>query len=292
MWGSPRNGALNEAAAWLRQRNWAHAHAWGLGEEARFDGNQDEGVLTLRYGVGPAIDMPLQILGSFNPSLRTFRWAWANKSVDGALTAASQRARDWGQANKVKELAQESLALPFDELTRFVALAAMRSGCDGVYRGVTDDHLSIFMGLTAPTATSEHWPHGSVDAEFERSAIDLVKNWHREAFAVDHEYDRGRRKKDVPDDMDRLLNVKNEVYDRYWLRDDDYWRPCSFGWPSEHDPAQQREIAACPRRAGGCYVVTRGVTYTVTANVVEETAQGLRITDQNIEWGSGLIWPE
>jgi hypothetical protein len=287
MWGSPRNGALNEAAAWLRERNWAHAHAWGLGEEARFDGNQDEGVLTLQYGVGQAVSMPLQILGSFNPSLRSFRWAWSNSSVDGKLTASSQRARDWGGANEIDELTQESLTLPLNELTRFVALAAMQSECDGVYRGVTDDRLSIFMGIGALSRSPEYWPMGCVNGAFETAAADLVRQWHREAYVVDHEYNRGH-----PDEMDRLLEVKSEIYDRYWFRNDDYWRPCSFGWPSEHDPAEHKEIGACPRRAGGCYVVTRGTTYNVTANVVEETARGLQITDKNLEWGSGLIWPE
>lgn len=277
---------ISTAAAWLCERNRAQAREWGLGEETRFDGDQDAGVLRLRFETGAGVDLPMQILGSFNPSERTFRWAWANTSVDGRLSAAAALVRGWGEANEVAAFTQVSLPAPFDEIAGLVALAAMRAGCDGVYRGVLDDGLSVFIGFAAPTQESGWWPNGRADAAFENQALDLVTAWHRENFAIDKQHHEARE-----DATDRLLAAKDAVYDRMWRRADDYWRPCSFAWPSDHDPAERIELFATPRRAGGCYVVTRRASLSLDAHVVEETPDGLRITDQNLGWGGGLIWP-
>lgn len=284
--GSSHVADLSQAARWLRAQNLKHARLWGLGQETRFDGDQDAGVLRLQFEASSSVDLPMQILGSFNPSERTFRWAWANASVDPALAKASNEARAWGEETSFAQLSQPSLAASFDELVRIVALAAEKSQCAGVYRGVLDGGLSVFMGFTS-TPVARVWPE--TDPSLEAEAIALVTDWHRECFAFDRAYRDYSGDKDAK--FDAIVDAKNTIYDRYWHRDDDYWRPCSVGWPSPHDSEGRIEMFALPRRAGGCFVVTRQTAFSPAAHAVERTAKGVRITDQDLNWSKALIWP-
>ena len=275
---------LANAARWHHAQTLAHAAAWGLGEEQHFSGDQEAGTLTLHFSAGADVVFPMQIVASFDPHDRTFRWAWGNASVDPALMSVAQAARAWGEANGIDDFKRPVATLTFDALTRLVALAGQKAGCEGIYRGITDDHLSVFVGFQSPGA-GDYWPNGRAESRFLGQAHSLVKQWHAENLPIDAAYERDNSQ------MDALLGQKDAIYERFWLRDDGYWRPCSFAWPSDHDPAQHSEIFALPRRAGGAYVVTRRGMHT-DAHVLEETDRGLRITDQHIEWGPGLFWPE
>lgn len=275
---------LAKAARWHHDQTLAHAAAWGLGEEQHFSGDQEAGTITLHFGAGADAVLPMQILASFDPHDGTFRWAWDNASVDPALTSLARAARAWGEANDLADFTRPVAAPTFDTLTRLVALAGKNAHCDGIYRGITDDHLSVFMAFQSPPP-GDYWPNGRAEAALLGEAQSLVKQWHAENLPIDAAHQRD------DSEMDALLSQKDAIYERFWLRGDDYWRPCSFAWPSEHDPAEQSEVFALPRRAGGAYVVTRRGMHP-DAHVVEKTGRGLRITDQHIEWGAGLFWPE
>jgi hypothetical protein len=281
--GKAYQAELAAAAHWLHQQTLAHAAAWGLGEERRFGADQDRGALTLHFDVGADVVLPMQILASFDPHDRTFRWAWANRSAQSALSRAAETARAWGEANRVADFTAPVRAQTFDALSRMVALAAAKAGCAGVYRGITDDSLSVFMGFAAPE-DGAYWPNGRVDEAFLEAARALITGWHQENFALDAAHERD------PHRMDELLVANDTIYDRTWRRADAYWRPCSFSWPSDHDPAKHIEVLTLPRRAGGAFVITRR-DLQCDAHVVEQTDAGLRITDQDLDWGNGLIWP-
>lgn len=273
---------LSSAAHWHAAQTLEHAAAWGLGEERRFTGDQEKGTLTLHFDAGDDVVLPMQFLASFDPHDGTFRWAWANASVDPALRRAVETAHAWGEANGIADFVRPVAQHKFGTLARLVALAGMKSGCEGVYRGVSDDSLSIFMGFGKPLQ-GVYWPNGQADTAFQDAARALVAQWHAENLPLDAAYQRDNSQ------MDALLDMKDAIYDRTWHRNDDYWRPCSFGWPSDHDPNEHTEAITLPRRAGGAYVVTRRGIH-CDAHVVEHTAVGIRITDQDLEWGNGLFW--
>jgi hypothetical protein len=89
---------------------------------------------------------------------------------------------------------------------------------------------------------------------------------------------------------DRLIDGMREVYGRYWRRNNDYWAPCSLGWPSDHDPAWRLLRFACPRRAGGVYVITRRSTpLPSSAHVVDVIDETRWITDNDTTWGKCLL---
>src|SRR5262249_16391938 len=115
------------------------------------------------------------------------------------------------------------------------------------------------------------------------------ESYDREMFPIDVEHQQTPREARDGAFSDRLLFAKKDIYRRYWRRTDPYWEPGSFGWPSEHDPAQLVRRFAAPRRAGGL-CVHRQTGGTPTAAPVVELIDGeLHITDQDIDWGRGLL---
>ncbi|MEZ0242002.1 MAG: hypothetical protein ACAH11_01410, partial [Sphingomonas sp.] len=87
------------------------------------------------------------------------------------------------------------------------------------------------------------------------------------------------------------IDRKLAVYRRYWSRDD-YHEPCSAGWPSHHDPAGRKLHFSAMHPEGGVLAIAIGKTFDQKAYRIEAVDGALRITDDLIEWGEGLIWPD
>lgn len=285
--------ALEDAGRWLDEATIAHIPAYALGEERSYDFDQAAGRLRLNHADEASIDFEAQIIASFDPGDGSFRWSWANPSVRSEMSAAAAVARDHPDTKDFPSFQEEVFGAPFDEARKLAALAARLGGFDGVYRCLSDGALTVFAGYKAPDIDRRAWfgsdaPSGDQEA----AAIELIERWDAEMFPVDEAYKR-QDKKDDPDHsielMDRLLSEKNAIYERYWKRDDDYWRPSSFRWPSEHDPSQLVRRIAAPRRQGGLYVIRQMSRREQTAHVVEWFDDAPRITEIDIEWGSGVL---
>ena len=266
----------------------AHARAFALGEERSFNADQQTNQLKLNFADGKSLELGMHLLASFRPHDRSFRWAWANTSVQAPEKAIA--ARDHATTKTFQVFEVPTFHATFEESQELVALAGRLSGCDGVYRCVTNEHLSIFVGYTAPKVGADWFapPRPSVAQEAE--AIDLVTRWDREMLPHDRTWnDAPEASKDTQEFGLEILARKTEVYKRYWRRDDNSWEPSSFGWPSDHDPEQYRRRFAIPRRAGGVYVITQLETSGQNAHIVNFFDDGPRITNQDIEWGNGLL---
>lgn len=278
--------ALDAAGKWLNAANLRDARAFALGEERTFEVNQDVGRLELIHADGGQVVLDIQILGSFRPQDRSLRWAWANSGVHESLTRAVCAARDHETTKAFPSLSTPTFEASFEDCARLVALAAKLGGCDGVYRCITENALTVYAGYQAPPSAAS-----SLDPEREAQARALLDAYDAEMLPLDEEHRLKRKDSDYSAISRRLLDAKMEIYRRYWRRDDQYWEPCSFGWPSEHAPSQQELRFVVPRRAGGLYVITRGSHSRRSAHVVEFFKDGPRITDQDIDWGAGLLSP-
>jgi hypothetical protein len=289
------------AASWLHASNEANARAWALGQQRRFEVDQEEGRLTLFFADGKMAILPVQIIASFLPADRNVRWAWAIDSVDAPLAEAAAALRRYGEAEGIAALKRPELTLEFETLVQYAALAASFHGCAGLFRCLREDRSTVLVGFGAaelqsregkPIVADTLWRTGRSSPEFEARAQALVEAWDSEMFPIDRDFERTRPAD--PDAeiaaMDSALDAKDRVYERYWRPKTEQWRPCSFAWPSDHDPVAHVPTLAVPRRGGGCYVVRWPGPRLQTAYVVEERQGELRITDVDLNWGAGMVW--
>ena len=290
---------LRDAARWLDAVALRDARAFALGEERSYGFDQDTGALSLRHADGAILVLPGQILGSFRPHDRSFRWAWANPNVAPTMVRAALTARE--------RMASAAFQVPtfqtsYRDGKALAALAARLGGCRGAYRAVTDDHLSVFVGygepdgLLPPVATEGPGSDAPADAELVEVTA-LVDRY--DAAMLPHDVEAHERETALdPCDgaaqlavLDAVLAAKKRDHDRFWHRADGYWDPISVDWPSPHDPVRQKRRFAVPRRAGGAYVIMQA-GHRTDALVVERvggaTGGEWRITDRDLGWGKGL----
>ncbi|MDF7776651.1 hypothetical protein P1X14_15445 [Sphingomonas sp. AOB5] len=277
---------LREACAWLTSQNilLAREHALGLEQDYTFD--QDTGELVLRFGEGHALVLRAEVLGSFDPSDRSFMWGWANPSIVSDREADATRLKADGERLGLAALTTPVQIVTFDELQPLIALAAHDAGADGVYRCIVNDSSSVFLSIrieSAPTDIS------NTNSALFDAARDLAARYDAEMLALDLEYHERSGEEDI---LGPLIDRKMAVYKRYWSRDDNYWKPCSTGWPSDHDPDTRKLHFSAPHPAGGALDIAIGKTFGQTAYRIELVDGVLRITDNLIEWGDGLIWPD
>src|SRR5262249_42787247 len=151
------------------------------------------------------------------------------------------------------------------------------------YRCLTENALTVYAGYRAPAGVAP-----PPDATRETEAKALVDGYDAGMLPLDEAYFQ-TPKSERNDASPRLLAPMREGYESYWRREDDYWAPCSFGSPSDHSPSRQVRRFVVPRRAGGLYVITQKPQNGRSAHVVEFFQDGPRITDQDIDWGAGLL---
>lgn len=277
---------LADAGAWLTRQTITHARAFSLGEERRYEFDQDTGALTLVFADDARLVLKGQILASFQPRNRSLRWAWANSHVDDSVNRAANAARAHADVASFGSFRTPMFQVTFEDACRIAGLAARLSGCAGVYRCITDDSLTVFVGYAGPNAALPGAP--APTAEEEVAALAHVDAWDTAMFPFDREYNTQRRGGGAPD-YDALQAGQMSAYNLFWRRDDDYWEPGSFGWPSDHDPARRLMRFAVPRRAGGVYVITQTDRIGATAHVIEFPGGAPWITDLDIDWGNGVL---
>lgn len=276
---------LSGACDWLTARNIALARDWGIGLERDYAFDQETGRLALKFEGRRTIGAHGQILGSFDPRDRSFMWSWANPSIQPELCADAARLKAEGERLGVAALTIPVQTVSFDALLPLLALAAQNGGADGVYRCMVNGSTSVFLALrldgTAPKGAG-----GSAD-ELMEAARALVADYDREMLPIDRDHRSQGKRAELRDFLDR----KMEIYRRYWSRDDDYWEPCSVGWPSEHDPDTMRLRFTVPHPKGGALDIAIGENWSQNVYRIEPVDGALKITDKLIEWGDGLVWP-
>lgn len=281
---------LQMSAQWLDATTLEHARAFGLGEERTYDADQDEGLLRFLFGDGRELATPFQILGSFQPANRSFRWGWANTSVSAPMSDSACKARGHAEVARFDAFRTPGFETRFEDAQNLAAAAARLAGCDGAYRCISDGALSIFVGFSRPSPPEDWRRAPRATPELESAAIALIDSWDAGMIGFDRTWrDQQRARGGDEAFMSDLQAGQLAVYDRHWSRADDYWKPCSFGWPSDHDPQEHLRRFALPRREGGVYVITQKRTIGTNAHVVEMVDAMPRITDQDIEWGQGLM---
>ncbi|WP_186456726.1 DUF6882 domain-containing protein [Sphingomonas suaedae] len=276
---------LSAACDWLTARNIALARDWGIGLERDYTFDQEAGRLVLKFGGRRTIAAQGQILGSFDPRDHSFMWSWANPSIRPELCEDAARLKTEGERLGVAALTTPVQTVTFDDLLPLLALAAQDGGADGVYRCMVNGSTSLFVALRLDEAA----PKGAGDSAdgLLEAAHALAADYDREMLPIDRDHHLQGKQVDLGDFIER----KMAIYRRYWSRDDDYWEPCSVGWPSSHDQGAIRLRFTVPHPMGGALDIAIGKNFGQTIYRIEQVESALKITDQLIDWGDGFIWP-
>jgi hypothetical protein len=285
---------------WLKESTERDVVAFALGEERRFSVDQTNRLLSLTYADGESLIVDVEALGSFNPRDRTFRWAWSNTSIDPQFARASEDARAHLDVRDFRSFSAPIFEATFDECESLVAHAAKLSGCAGVYRAITEDHVSVFLGYRRPSDadTTRIWHLGRTSERDVSEALSVIIAYDEAMLPFDIEYEKQAGTGEVAaapaESREHVLSeiaVRQRLaHRRFWRRDDDYWDP-PLSWPSPHDPQTRSFLLAAPRRAGGVYVIRSSGAHHRDAFVLQRFPDGMRIVDLDLDWGAWLLLP-
>ncbi|MEJ7137372.1 DUF6882 domain-containing protein [Amphibiibacter pelophylacis] len=126
---------LQQALEALQAQTAQNSRDWGLGTEARWNLEMNEGSLRFTFADGRVLQAPVQVVGTYSTASGSFLWGWDHPSVPQPLRRAAQKVCDYGLAHGMEPLTMRSIACSEDEAWAYTAAAAQLDGAAGAYRG-------------------------------------------------------------------------------------------------------------------------------------------------------------
>ena len=125
---------LAKANAHLQAQTQGHEAAWRIGE-ARWDADQETGILTWTFKDGTTAEAPFQIVGTYSTSSGTFLWGWDHPSVLAPLQEDAKAVKAFAREHGIGSLLERKVTCTEDEAWEFAAIANLLCERQGVYRG-------------------------------------------------------------------------------------------------------------------------------------------------------------
>lgn len=275
-----------------REKTFEACRSLGFGEVTRWTADQETRRLELSFADGASLVASFEIIASFNPEDRSLLLACDNSSVAPELSVTAAAMKAYGVKIGAAELKGKS-NLAFVDVARVIALAHDFGDFITLFRGIDAEHRSFFLGLVAMSChdaagvpISPEQFMGAQDAIDEAAAINLVRAY----FAAMDPIEKDWKKSRGAGGLEAAIARKDAVYDHFWTRSDNYWRPSAMGG-DEFDPQKIVEWRAFPKRGGGVYVLPyRAGAAGNEPFVVREVGGALRITDCDLDWGRNTLW--
>ncbi len=110
-----------------------------LGRYDRWDANQDTGKLVFSNKGKPIVIASFQIAGSYSTYSNTWRWSWANDSVDVAMKRDMNKIKEFGEKNQFRELTTPQWKVEAHYAWTMTAVAGHLLKAKGAYRGQNPD---------------------------------------------------------------------------------------------------------------------------------------------------------
>jgi hypothetical protein len=137
---------LDQCLQELVKQQKAYGDKWGIDDCERWDVDQAKGTITFtntKKGHKKLVGK-VQIIGSFNSADKTWLWGWANETVNEELKKDALQLKEYGGANKLKQLTEEKWEGEMNDGWKMTALAAKLLRAEGAYRGPAGK-LYVFM---------------------------------------------------------------------------------------------------------------------------------------------------
>lgn len=138
----------------LRLQTSAHQGTWQLGDSDRWDFDQDTGELIFTFP-DKIVSAPAQIIGTFDSRNASWMWAWANESIDHALTRDSIRCREYGEQHNIRRLTSPTWRGEETDAWNMTALANRLCKTNGAYRGPAGTTYIFFTFGTVKLSCNE-----------------------------------------------------------------------------------------------------------------------------------------
>jgi hypothetical protein len=132
----------------LQTKTASHQAVWDFGKAARWDLNQDNGVLIFTFS-DKEVTCDAQIIGSFDKLKGTWLWAWDNPSIAANLTTASKEVLKYGKLQRLEKLTRPEWKATEQGAWDMAAVATLICQAQGAYRGPAGDAY-IFMTFGPP----------------------------------------------------------------------------------------------------------------------------------------------
>ena len=108
--------------------------AWFFGK-ARWDADQETGILKWTFEDGRTAEAPFQIVGTYSTSSGTFLWGWDHPSVLAPLQKDAKAVKAFAKEHGIGSLLERKVTCTEDEAWEFAAIANLLCERQGVYRG-------------------------------------------------------------------------------------------------------------------------------------------------------------
>ena len=125
----------------LKLKTDAHRQVWGLDKITRWDLSQDSGQLVFSLPDGLKAECPAQVIGTYNGEDHTWRWAWANPSIDDKMKVDAFKLRKFGEEHQIDRLTSRKWVGTEDDAWSMAALAVKLCGEQGACRGPAGETL-------------------------------------------------------------------------------------------------------------------------------------------------------
>ncbi len=294
--GDRRAAAADHAAVLARARSELELKTgfadrmWKIGSAA-WSVDLDAGTIAFDAPDGVRGSAPVQVVGTLDTSAGTWMWGWDHPSVPDGSARDAAMVRDYGAARGLTEMTTRVIRCDEAKAWEFTALATHLSNAQGAYRGPTGATL-VFMTFGTVTLSKPAAQAAPARAEKDfgvglepvdsPDVLAHAQGYCAEIAAIERAYcalpkdEQTRRFREA-------IDAQQPVYERYWRRDDDYWRPSSVSCPSEHEPdvnSDWRVFSNGPERYRVTYVHdVAGTLKSPRAFDVVRFPDGLRIVD-------------
>ncbi len=122
-----------------------HKNKWNLGQEQSWKVDESKGTISFSFADGSVVTAPIQIVGTFNATERTFIWAWGHASVIPALQQHSLQARSFGTRYSCVELTTQTVSCNEKRAWEYTALTLLLTEAVGAYRVQAAPGIFVFM---------------------------------------------------------------------------------------------------------------------------------------------------
>ncbi len=136
-WNEVENGFVKNAAKLDKE--------YQLKKYDRWDASQETGRLVFSNKGKSKVIALFQIIGSYSNHSKTWKWAWANDTVDGYLKLDALKVKEFGEKNQLTQLSVPIFNCEDDYAWTLTSIAGQITKAKGAYRGQIPDGYVYFL---------------------------------------------------------------------------------------------------------------------------------------------------